>query len=195
MGHPGAPQSAQPSPSLRPSAEQPGLRAGVERWMWCASRGRTNRDRPAGQRLAVRRSPPDGTDRGQSGGTLSRAGLGDVRSRHGGGSATGALMGVVYRRKVRVCLNCHQRLDTTAARRACETAGHRIDVREQRIWWIKYQPTAGGAVSVPGARTRPPPPRSCRRAKAPRSRASLRRRPPDPARLPTLQRISSPTTS
>ena len=47
-------------------------------------------------------------------------------------------MGAVYRRQVRVCVTCDQRLDTTAARHACETAGHAIHVREQRIWWIKY---------------------------------------------------------
>jgi integrase len=44
----------------------------------------------------------------------------------------------VYRRKVRVCTTCDQRLDTTAARHACEAANHAIDVREQRIWWITY---------------------------------------------------------
>lgn len=48
-------------------------------------------------------------------------------------------MSRVYRRKVRVCTTCDQRLDTTAARHACEAAGHAIDVREQRIWWITYE--------------------------------------------------------
>ena len=48
-------------------------------------------------------------------------------------------MGEVFRRKVRVCTVCDFRLDTTAARRRCEDAGHPIDVREQRIWWIKYR--------------------------------------------------------
>jgi len=48
-------------------------------------------------------------------------------------------MGTVYRRQVRVCTTCDRRLDTTAARQACEAAGHAIDLREQRTWWIKYQ--------------------------------------------------------
>ena len=46
--------------------------------------------------------------------------------------------GRVYRRKVRVCTTCDQRLDATAARRACEAANRAIDVREQKIWWITY---------------------------------------------------------
>ena len=46
--------------------------------------------------------------------------------------------GRVYRRQVRVCTTCDQRLDTTVARQACEAAGHRIDMRAQRIWWITY---------------------------------------------------------
>src|SRR3954471_16300777 len=48
-------------------------------------------------------------------------------------------MGSVYRRQVRFCRRCDQRLDTTAVRRACEAAGHAIDIRELPIWWIKYQ--------------------------------------------------------
>src|SRR5262245_533849 len=51
-------------------------------------------------------------------------------------------MGAVYRRKVKVCTTCDRRLDTTAAQRACEAAGHVIDVREQGPWWIRY--TVGG---------------------------------------------------
>ena len=47
--------------------------------------------------------------------------------------------GLVYRRPVRVCTTCDQRLDTTAARQACEAAGHPIDVRAQRIWWMTYE--------------------------------------------------------
>ena len=47
-------------------------------------------------------------------------------------------MGSVYRRKVRVCTTCDRRLDTTAARRACETAGHVIRIRSQGPWWIRY---------------------------------------------------------
>ena len=47
-------------------------------------------------------------------------------------------MGSVYRRQVRVCTTCDARLDTTAARRTCEAAGHPITVREQPIWWIRY---------------------------------------------------------
>ena len=53
-------------------------------------------------------------------------------------------MGAVYRRKVKVCTTCDRRLDTTAARRACEAAGHVIGVREQGPWWIRY--TVGGKV-------------------------------------------------
>ena len=48
-------------------------------------------------------------------------------------------MGEIFRRKVRVCTACDLRLDTTAARRRCEAAGHPIDVRQQGIWWIKYR--------------------------------------------------------
>jgi hypothetical protein len=48
-------------------------------------------------------------------------------------------MGTTYRRQVRFCTTCDRRLDTTAARKACESAGHVIEIREQSIWWIKYQ--------------------------------------------------------
>ena len=48
-------------------------------------------------------------------------------------------MGTIYRRQVKFCTTCDRRLDTTAARQACESAGHSIDSREQRTWWIKYQ--------------------------------------------------------
>ena len=48
-------------------------------------------------------------------------------------------MGTVYRRQVKFCTTCERRLDTTAARQACDTAGHSIAIREQRTWWIKYQ--------------------------------------------------------
>jgi integrase len=47
-------------------------------------------------------------------------------------------VGVIFRRRVRVCTACDARLDTTAARRRCERARHAIIVREQRIWWIKF---------------------------------------------------------
>ena len=45
-------------------------------------------------------------------------------------------MGSVYRRKVKVCTTCAQRLDTTAAHQACTLAGRAIEVREQGPWWI-----------------------------------------------------------
>jgi integrase len=48
-------------------------------------------------------------------------------------------MGTVYRRHVRFCTTCERRLDTTAARTACHTAGHAIEARVQPIWWIKFQ--------------------------------------------------------
>ena len=48
-------------------------------------------------------------------------------------------MGTVYRRQVKFCTTCDRRLDTTAARRACEAAGHLIERRDQGPWWIKYQ--------------------------------------------------------
>ena len=48
-------------------------------------------------------------------------------------------MGSVYRRQVRYCTRCDRRLDTTAARQACDAAGHSIEIREQKTWWIKYQ--------------------------------------------------------
>ena len=48
-------------------------------------------------------------------------------------------MGTIYRRQVRFCTTCDERLDTTAARTSCQAAGHAIERREQSIWWIKYQ--------------------------------------------------------
>ena len=48
-------------------------------------------------------------------------------------------MGTIYRRQVRFCTTCHRRLDTIAARQACEAAGHAIELREQGPYWIKYQ--------------------------------------------------------
>src|SRR5216683_7621930 len=48
-------------------------------------------------------------------------------------------MGTIYRRQVRFCTTCDERLDTTAARKSCHAAGHAIERREQSIWWIKYQ--------------------------------------------------------
>jgi integrase len=48
-------------------------------------------------------------------------------------------MGTIYRRKVKFCRTCDARLDTVVARQTCERAGHAIDLREQPIWWIKYQ--------------------------------------------------------
>ena len=48
-------------------------------------------------------------------------------------------MGTIYRRQVRFCTTCQERLDTTAARTSCEAAAHAIEIREQSIWWIKYQ--------------------------------------------------------
>ena len=59
--------------------------------------------------------------------------------------------GRVYRRHVRVCTTCDQRLDTTAARGACAAAGHRIAVRAQRIWWITYR--AGDLLRSESARS------------------------------------------
>jgi integrase len=47
-------------------------------------------------------------------------------------------VGSVYRREVRFCTTCHRRLDTIAARQACEAAGHAIEIREQGPWWVKY---------------------------------------------------------
>lgn len=48
-------------------------------------------------------------------------------------------MGTVYRRQVKSCTTCARRLDTIAGRQACAAAGHAIEIREQRTWWIKYQ--------------------------------------------------------
>src|SRR5712691_6482056 len=48
-------------------------------------------------------------------------------------------MGTVYRRQGRFCTTCDRRLDTTAARHSCAAAGHAIEIREQSMWWIKYQ--------------------------------------------------------
>jgi integrase len=47
-------------------------------------------------------------------------------------------MGCVYRRKVRFCTTCDSRLSRTADRKACEAAGHAIEIRELPTWWIKY---------------------------------------------------------
>lgn len=48
-------------------------------------------------------------------------------------------MGTVYRRQVKFCTTCDERLDTTAARQACDAAGHTVTIRKQPTWWIKYQ--------------------------------------------------------
>ena len=48
-------------------------------------------------------------------------------------------MGTVYRRQVKVCTTCDRRLDTIAAYRSCHDAGHRVRIRTQPTWWIKYQ--------------------------------------------------------
>ena len=48
-------------------------------------------------------------------------------------------MGTVYRRQVRFCTTCTRRLDTTAAWKGCDTAGHAVELRDQGPWWIKYQ--------------------------------------------------------
>jgi integrase len=48
-------------------------------------------------------------------------------------------MGTIYQRQVRVCTTCARRLDTTAARLACEVAGHPIVTQAQAIWWIRYR--------------------------------------------------------
>ena len=48
-------------------------------------------------------------------------------------------MGTVYRRQVSFCTTCDHRLDTTAARKACDAAGHAIERRDQGPYWIKYQ--------------------------------------------------------
>jgi hypothetical protein len=39
----------------------------------------------------------------------------------------------------RFCVTCDRRLDTNAAQRACDLAGHGIELRDQRFWWIRYQ--------------------------------------------------------
>ena len=48
-------------------------------------------------------------------------------------------MGTVYKRQVRFCTTCARRLDTIAARKACEDAHHSIEFRDQGPWWFKYQ--------------------------------------------------------
>jgi len=58
-------------------------------------------------------------------------------------------MGAVYRRKVKVCTTCDRRLDTTAAQRACDAAGHAITVREQGPWWVRY--SVGGQIQCVSA--------------------------------------------
>ena len=63
-------------------------------------------------------------------------------------------MGTVYRRQVRFCTTCERRLDTTAARKACEASGHSIEIREQPVWWIKYQ-VNGRPVCVSSGRKTP----------------------------------------
>jgi hypothetical protein len=60
-------------------------------------------------------------------------------------------MGRVYQRKVRVCTTCDQRLDTTAARRTCEAAGHVIRIRAQPMWWLRY--TVNGRLQCVSSRS------------------------------------------
>ena len=49
-------------------------------------------------------------------------------------------MDTIYRRQVRFCTTCDQRLDTTAAWQACEAAGHAIEIGEQRRTVRKFDP-------------------------------------------------------
>src|SRR5262245_9619196 len=62
-------------------------------------------------------------------------------------------MGTVYRRQVKFCTTCKCRLDTIAARKACEAAGHTIELRDQGPWWVKYQ-VGGRPVCVSSESTR-----------------------------------------
>jgi integrase len=48
-------------------------------------------------------------------------------------------MGTLYRRKVKYCTTCRQRLARTSDWRACADAKHVVVVRERPIWWIRYQ--------------------------------------------------------
>ena len=60
-------------------------------------------------------------------------------------------MGTVYRRKVRYCTACSRRLDTSEAWKACRTAGHAIEVRQQSIWWIRH--SVGGRAQSESSRS------------------------------------------
>ena len=48
-------------------------------------------------------------------------------------------MGCVYRRLQWHCTTCNKRLDRTADRKACQTAGHTVEQRQSPTWWIKYR--------------------------------------------------------
>jgi integrase len=47
-------------------------------------------------------------------------------------------MGTVYQRQWKFCLICNRRLGNRTALKRCESAGHKVELRTQPIWWIKY---------------------------------------------------------
>jgi integrase len=47
-------------------------------------------------------------------------------------------MGTVYQRQRKYCRTCARRLDDTAEWKDCEAAGHKVELRTEPIWWIKY---------------------------------------------------------
>jgi integrase len=52
-------------------------------------------------------------------------------------------MGSVYRRSLVYCRTCKSRLSTTSAQTACRGSGHHVQVRQSKIWTIKYQDASG----------------------------------------------------
>ncbi len=52
-------------------------------------------------------------------------------------------MGSIFRRTSTICTTCNERLQTTAAKDRCESAGHKLKERVSPIWWIGYKSKDG----------------------------------------------------
>jgi integrase len=52
-------------------------------------------------------------------------------------------MGFVFRRNSTICTTCNARLQTTAAKKRCESAGHKLKERVSPVWWIAYKTKDG----------------------------------------------------
>jgi integrase len=60
-------------------------------------------------------------------------------------------MGCIYRRVQWHCVTCQKRLDKTAGRKACETAGHIVEERQSPVYWVKYTRAGKGYAESSGS--------------------------------------------